>query len=415
MRDDLDNEIRKYKLDALLLLFADKSREMFYAGKAFEKVRLTPAFEQILPVWGLAELSYRAIRNSNDYRAHDPKSADVLKLNNLLAKVTDEKAGCSLSGGDEDQAKATVFVGLPQTQMWWQDMARNRAGIVYHFLRQFLLLAEMPKSFPELKSPDVDLKKITGFGIEDFSRLLFSCYVWILSAPSSEISMLKNVDKKITDYCPIVTMSNINKCIGYFTGDYRYYRNDSHLNNPLFFRPIIQTDTKRLIVSNTFLLAKKFYEGIYWIIRDKYMTGNSQSFVNACGRYYEKYIETLLAYYLKPETYRKISDAEGGADWIIDTGKYCIIVEQKSSLMSIRLKAEYPPIKEIREYLKSFNEACAQLRKTGKNLTQEKRSVIKLILHSEKLYFKEPFFKPQLLKLSGNHTDRLKRYYLIDT
>jgi hypothetical protein len=420
-RDELEVELRKHKLDSLLLLIADKSREMFNKGESLETITwnrriggLTESFNQLMLIWGLADLSYRAIKCSNDYRAQESKLDDLFKLNNLLAKVTDQEAGRRSSIKITEQAKVDIFVGLPQTQFWWQDIARNRAGIVYHFLRYYLLLREMPNYFPDLKHPDKDLQEITGFGIDDFSKLLFACYALLLTAPSSEFSII-NVDVKVTQKNPVVTSDNIKKCLSFFTADYLYYRQETHPNNPLFFRPVIQTQSKRLIVANAFLFIKKFYEGIYWIIRDKYMQNNSQDFTNAFGHYYEKYIESLLSYYLKPGVFQKIGNDKGGADWIVYTDKYRLIIEQKSSLMSVKLKKEYPSLEELDKYLVNFNKACAQLRKTNNAIKENNRITVNLILHFEKLYFKEAFVKKELLKLGGNDFDQLRNYYLIDT
>lgn len=420
-RDELELELRKYKLDSLLSLIAEKSRVMFNEGQSFQTVTwnrrigsFTESFNQLMPIWGLAELSYRAIKCSNDYRAQEPRLDDLYKLNNLLAKVTDQEAARKSSDKITEQARVNIFVGLSQTQFWWQDIARNRAGIVYHFLRYYLLLREMPNYFPGLKHPDKDLKEITGFSIDDFSKLLFACYALLLTAPTPEFTII-NVEAEVTQKNPLITSDNIKKCLSFFVADYSYYRQATHLNNPLFFRPVIQTETKRLIVANAFLLIKKFYEGIYWIIRDKYMKDNLQDFTNAFGYYYEKYIESLLSYYLKPGVFQKIGDNEGGADWIIYTDRYRLIIEQKSSLMSVKLKKEYPSVEEIDKYLVNFNEACAQLRKTNNTLKEKNRVTVNLILHFEKLYFKEAFVKKELLKLGGNDSDQLKNYYLIDT
>ena len=84
-------------------------------------------------IWGLAELSYRVIKNSNDYRSKEPNIEDLFKLNNLLAKVTDEEVGRKSSGKITEQTRANIFIGLPETQMWWQEIVKIRTGIIYNF------------------------------------------------------------------------------------------------------------------------------------------------------------------------------------------------------------------------------------------------------------------------------------------
>ena len=78
----------------------------------------------------------------------------------------------------------------------------------------------------------------------------------------------------------------------------------------ILIKPIIKTSTDQLVISNAFIWAEKFYEGIYWLIRDKYMQVKSQDFVNRFGEYYEKYIEELLGFYFKSGQYEKVKPEE---------------------------------------------------------------------------------------------------------
>jgi len=418
-KNELDLELKKYKLDSLLLLIAEETRKMYRDGDWKRDVHwarkiggYTQTFDQLMPIWGLVELSHRAIKNSNDHRAKEAKIEDLYKMNNLLAKVHDQEAKRKSSKKINDQARADIFIGLSQTQFWWQDIVRNRRGVIYNFLRHYLLLNEIPKDFPEFRHPNQDLMEITGFGIEDFSKVLFACYAWLLGTSAPDISLLKNIHEDVKRKNPIVTLDNIKKCLNHFTEDYSYYRRN-HVNNPIFFRPVIKTQTNRLIIANAFIWVKKIYEGIFWIIRDHYMKKPSQDFTNAFGYYYEKYIELLLTYYLKKDVFCRINEKRK-ADWLIYTDKYALIIEQKSSLMSVKLKKEYPAIDQFDEYISIFNKACSQLDNTDKSLKEKKRVTIKLILHFEKLFFKESFIKKRLC-LPGKDSEELKRYYLIDT
>jgi hypothetical protein len=417
--NELDRELKKFKLDSLLLLIADETKNIYMDGgwkKDVHWIRevggYTQTFDQVMPIWGLAELSYCAIKNSNDHRSQEPNIEVLYRLNNLLAKETSEKSRGNASRKIDDQAKADIFLGLSQTQFWWQDIVRNRRGIIYNFLRYYLLLNEIPKHFPDFTHPDDDIMEVTGFSIIDFSKLLFACYAWLCGTSSSDINILKNIHEDVRKRNPIITLDNINKCISYFTERYGYYR-QGHINNPIFFKPIIKTQTNKLIIANAFIWAKKLYEGIFWILREHYLQKSSRDFTSAFGYYYEKYIEMLFEYYLKRDMFHRINE-EGKADWFIYTDKYTLIVEQKSSLMSVGLKKEYPPIEQFDEYLAIFKKACTQLDNTDKSLGKKKSITIKLILHFEKLFFKEPFMKKRL-QLSDKNTGKLKRYYLIDT
>jgi len=419
-KDKLDLTIKKYKLDNLLLLIADKSREMYLGGKSFETIdwyRKIGGFDQklsqLMPIWGLAELSFRAICNSNDHRSREANFQDLCALNNLLAEVTDKKAGGNISYTSSGGAGTAMLLGLSQTQFWWQEIAKNRNSVVYSFLRYYLLLYKIPNYFSQFKHPDKDLFEITGFNIPDFSKLLFVLYAWTATTPTSEISLLKDIAPEITEKNPIVTLENIARGMQFFVGDYDYYRS-GHVYNPLFFRPIVKTQTGRLIVSNTFIIVRKFYEGIYWLIRDKYRAIDSRDFTSAFGYYYERYINEILEFYLKPGTFRKI-DQEGKADWIIESDKYTLIIEQKSSMMSIELKKQYPSIEKMDEYLQNFLKARKQLQNTVVDAKDKNKEIIKLILHFEIMHFKESLIKKELIRLEGSKQEDFRNCYLIDT
>ncbi|GEM_PF-2289474 len=414
--DTLDQELRKYCLNSLLTLIAESSKKLYRNGESCETViwkrrlgGLLEEFKQLMPIWGLAELSYRAIINSNDHRSLDPKLDDLYKLNNFLAEATDK----AVPRNTVDDARLPIFVGLPQTQLWWQEIVRNRASIVYDFLRYYLLLNEMPKHFPQLPQPNDDLLKITGFGIEDFSKLLFSSYAWLYSSATTDINLMK-VDNEVTKSNPVITLDNMKKCLSFFSEDYAYFRESTHANNPLFFRPIIKTQSSQLIISNMFIWVKMLYEGIYWLIRDEYRKKGSTDFTSAFGQYYEKYVESFLHHYLKPADFQRINEP-GKADWLIFTNKYVLIVEQKSALMSVALKKPYPEAEQFGEYLKIFNKARAQLFNTDASLKKDRKASIKLILHFETMYFKEAFIKAELVRMNGGDKNLLKHYFLVDT
>lgn len=418
-KDELNLELRRYKLDDLLLILAKRSQDMYMKGEAIQETRFSKKiggrvlFSEpiLLPAWGLAELSWRAINSSNDCRSCIAKPDDIVKLNNLLAKVSDEKGKGTHDSKSPEEIRFHIFHGLSQTQFWWQNLVRTRRTLVYDFLRYYLMLNEMPKYFPKLKQPNEDLLEITGFTIEDFSKLLFASYAWATTI-GPEVDFEKYpIDKELTERNPLITRENLTKCIGFFAETYDYYRQDTHIYNPIFFKPIVETQTKRFIITNTFIWARKFYEGIYWLVRDKYRVQDDRFFTAAFGKYYEKYIEELLKYYLKPGEFKRIIDG-GNADWLIYTDKYLLIVEQKSSLMSIGLKTEYPSVEKLEEYMGNFGKACIQLENTREAVKHDKRMKVNLILHFEKLYFRDAAFKKMVERLCGVS---LKGYYFIDT
>jgi hypothetical protein len=417
--NELEKEIRKYKLDSLLLLLAESSRDLYLKHAFMEEVEwkrlvggFLQIFKQLLPVWGLADLSYIAIQHSNDYRSLSPTNEDIYKLNNIRAGVSNETAKEKIDAISKEDRKTHILFGLSQKQFWYQEIIRGR-NIYYNFLRYYILLSEMPKFFPDHKHPNDDLFEITGFDIKSFSQLLIAGWAYnITVSPLLKIEIADDLKKSI----PIMTETNLQKCIDVFSADYRYYRKPNFPNNPLFFKPIIKTDTNKLIISNSFIWARKVYEGIYWIIRDKYMRQNSQSFINNFGKYYERYIQEVLAYYLRQEQYEKIETAKNKkADWLIYTENYILVVEQKSCLMTIALKEEYPSLRKLDDYLKNFKEAYLQIAETIKDINEPGKQIIKLILHFEKFYMGEAIIKERVNQLCKTHLADLSNYFFIDT
>lgn len=419
--NELERKIRRYKLDELLFLLAKQSREMFQNNiyiKYIEWKRslghgLSQKVQQPLPAWGLADLSYLAIKHSNDYRQVNPTEKDVYNLNNILAGITSDEAKREMEKVNEEDIRAHILFGLPQEQFWYQDIIRG-GELRYKFLRYYILLYEIPKFFPDIKKPDDDLIEITGFDIKTFSQLLVVGYSHNVNvSPIIDTKIAKDLTEKIPD----ITESNMKKCLDIFTADYKYYRNPNFQNNPLFFKPIVRTGTNKLIVQDSFIWAKKFPEGIYWIIRDKYSKEDSNTFITNFGKYYERYVEQILGYYLAPNQYEKIQEVKDGkrADWLVYTRKYILVIEQKSCLMTIALKKKYPSLTLLNKYLENFKNAYLQIADSVKTLGKVEEKIIKLVLHFEEFYVGETIIKEKVNQLCKGEINDLTNYYFIDT
>lgn len=418
--NELEKEIRKYKLDELLFLLAELSRELYLSNNFMKEVEWNRyfgdslfGFKQWLPAWSLADLSWLAIQHSNDYRSLNPTVNDIYKLNNLLAGIGDKIAERRRDEIANEDMKTHILLGLSQKQFWYQEIIRG-GNLYYNFLRYYILLYEIPQHFPAHKSPNEDLIEETGLDIKSFSQLLMA--VWAFNINISSLIRV-NISDELKEVIPILTEANLQKCIDTFSADYKYYRKPGYPNNPLFFKPIIKTNTGKVIVSNSFIWAKKIYEGIYWLIRDKYLQQKSQTFVNNFGEYYERYIHGILAFYLKPERYEKIEKTNDNkkADWVIYTEKYVLVVEQKSCLMTIALKEEYPSLHKLDDYLENFKEAYVQITETVKTINTSGKQIIKLVLHFEKFYLGEALIKERMHQLYKNDFNDMTNYFFIDT
>jgi hypothetical protein len=266
---------------------------------------------------------------------------------------------------------------------------------------------------PKHRLPNEDLIEVTGFNINNFLKLMMVGYAYLRINSLVKIDISDELKEKL----PVVTEENIAKCLTLFAGDYSFYRNTQFPNNPLYLKPLIKTGRGKLIISNAFIWTKKLYEGAYWLIRDKYQKIGSQYFINKFGEYYEQYIEEVLKYYLKDQQFNKIHEGnKKKADWIIKTKNYLLIVEQKSSLMTIALKEEFPPLELLDEYLeRNFMEAYTQLEETEKEIGHTDKRVLKFILHFERFYMGEAIIKERIKHIFKDNTGDMIDYFFIET
>lgn len=420
--NELERTIKQYKLDELLLLLAKQSREMYLSSNYKNKLEykrllggVSQKVTQELFAWDLADLSNLAIKHSSDLMVVSPAENDVYNLNMILVDATNDEAKRKLKENRQEDILTHILLGLSQKQFWYQDMAMNSGrNDYYNFLRYYVLLYEMPKFFPETKSPNDDLVEITGFDIKSFSQLLL--VGWSHNKSKSPVIGMK-VTTDLTRKIPVITEPNMRKCLDFFTADYNFYRQSDFPNNPLFLRPIVRTSTNKLIVQDTFMWARKFYEGIYWIIRNKYCENDSRDFTSNFGEYYERYVEELLGYYLDIDSFEKVrkDKNEKRADWLVHTEKYILVIEQKSCLMQIALKKEYPSILALDKYLGEFKKAFLQIAGTIETVGKTKKQIIKLVLHFETFYVGEAIIKERVTLLCKDEVNDLSNYFLIDT
>jgi hypothetical protein len=415
----LIREIRKFKLDDLLLSIGNVSRDVFSSKDAVKEIiwkkedgQFIQIQKQLIPAWALSNLAYIAILYSNDNRSNIATPIDIYKMVNLLARIEDDLAEKKLKTMTSEDIYIHIVVGLPQQQFWYQRLGID---IQERLVRFYILLGKIPSHyFPDHRSPEHVLKEKTGFNFEQFFQILFAIWTHsIVISPLININVADDLSKRV----PIITNSNLNKCLSYFLENYDYYRTRGHASNPLFFKPLVRTSTNKIIAPNVFLLGRIIYEGAYWILRDYYKQLNSNEFINNFGLYYEKYIENVLNFYLKPDQFKNIPAhlKRKRADWIIYGSEYTIIVEQKSSLMSVSLKQEYPSTEKLDKYLENYIEAYVQIDETINDLDYTDRTkIVKLILHFEILYLSETF-RERVQECLKNKIEDLSNFFFIAT
>ncbi|MEW6536394.1 MAG: hypothetical protein AB1454_12350 [Candidatus Auribacterota bacterium] len=420
--DNFIAKIRKFKLDDLLYVLAEMSRKIYinkmndptsppFSTRLINKGFYYAESNRITP-WQLAKLSYLGILHSNDHRSTIPTETDIFSLNEILLKEDNEIYTINREEylNNPDDLKLMLWHWLTQEQVLFQD-GTTGLELKYNFLRYYVIINKMSRSLILRHNfdPIDELKRLTGFTIDEFSNLSWSLliYGWLCQSKVN----FNQFDALITQHIPVVTPSNLYKISENFSTDYNYYR-EKHRNNPLITKPIVITQNNELIIANTYLFAIKVCENIYWLLKEHH----SNKFGSLFGYYYENYIREVLAFYLTIGQFEKIRDTDGTqADWKIESNEFVLLIEQKSAIMTIGLKRFYADYGTLVNYFNNhfIAKGFPQLKKTAENLEkQTTKPIIKLLLHFEKMYMKDYSIKPYIQKVLGWDT---KRYYFIDT
>ncbi|HAN09789.1 MAG TPA: hypothetical protein DCP90_04160 [Clostridiales bacterium] len=389
--------IKKFKLDELLLKIADITRNMYKNNQSvieqhfkWHMGQYTNDCYQLITPWGLAEISYQAIINSNDYR-HERLNDDndIINLYNLYSEFNENVDAQTLESIDEEKT-LILLLQMAQEQFWYQ----TPQAIVERFNRDYEIIKNMDSRLDTSMNLDEKFKEITGFNIDEYVKL--GLVTFGIAFSQSDISDVM-VDDKLLNKIPIATKENINKYIANYTCTYKEVREAIDLGKQaLLIKPIISTSGGKLIISNMFNMSKIFSECVYWTLREYYRVSNSHDFVIHFGTCFEKYCESLFEYYMESDRYTKIEELnleDKQADWIVDFEDYIMIIEQKSALININSKKFLGDYEGIYTYIdRNLVKAYKQLKTTDDNVkSRYNKPIIKVVLTYENLFIPEQY------------------------
>ncbi|WP_319201363.1 hypothetical protein [uncultured Ilyobacter sp.] len=393
---NIEKELKKFNLQELLYLISEETREMiskedFKKDIFYYSRKKIPKKTWVLP-WNLLKLSFLAIKQSNDYRSTIPKEKDVYRLatyfNNNDKNLFENPQFKKLKYDDEKLL--IILFGLSQEQFGYQLCHKNYEG----FIRSIILLNIIPKEINSKLNLNEVLKEEVGFNIDSFNELLYILVGFsFIRTDFNNIKIKNDVTKRL----PSVTEENFKRIINYYTINYSEIRNNSLGTHNFSGKPIIKTDKNKLIISNHFMMSNLLSYGLYWVIRNHYRVKGTQEFTDEFGRYFESYAEKLFKHYLPNNMYEKIPERENMEmpDWKIETEKYILLLEQKSTLAPIKVKGMSPDINGLRDYMKKFLKAIKQL-DSGEKVYENGKQTIKIIVHFETLYVSELLKEPLL-------------------
>lgn len=412
----LFSTLAKYRLNELLVQIANIAREMAQNNEPtreivvkVKKAGSVETHEIIMSAWGLLDLCYLAIRNTSDSAPYSP-TADILNEIYFEYIEYDGEISSAAIPENSDLEKLYLYLfGLAQKSFWFQEYYRIR--------EQFNREIELLEVIPAQVGTRIDINKIvlerTGYSIKSFRKLLLALFGMGLSNPKlDEIS----IDDGLIRYDPNLTKSNLKKVIELYSADYEEYCKSQLKQMFLYLKPIVRTSTREHIVVSQYLLAKKIADGPFWILRDYFVEkgkDESRNFTTEFGRYFEKYVENLLSHYLLPASFFKVPEEpkEKRADWIINTSRFQIIVEQKSSLMSIMLRDTAITKEQLEGYLAGLRTGLYQLRATAEAYKENGKIQVKLLLHYDLLFMAENILKDLILKIPP--ADLSSDYYFV--
>lgn len=270
-----------------------------------------------------------------------------------------------------------------------QKKFQNPFGYIDTFVREKYILDVISKKTHPLNKYGLDIQKEfyeeTGYSTEDYATLLF--LLWCYFTRCKVSSTLTKEIIEIND--PLFRIENIRNIVQRYSTTIDELKSSQFKRQWLYSKPFVKIENE-YIASNPFLLLSLFSNCLYWVIRNVYLEKKSQQFINAFGAYFEIYVEEVLGNCLSQDQYQKIQESkkEKRADWILEMGKFTIIIEQKSAISALEAKQNHPDLELMKKYMKNnWGEAIKQLHST--QVSKGLKECIKIILVYEDYYKSE--------------------------
>ncbi len=416
-QDNFFQNLKKYQLTDLLLQIGNLSRKLFNANKSVEIIPINYLNGQFIrkgkttiTAWWLVDIAYYAIIHTNDFALVKPNYRSLISICNDYVNFDEKRSELKFGHNPTFDDVTNYLLGLSEKTFWYQELGKIREK----FNRDFELLQVIPKQIKIKTDIENIILSTTGFSSNTFRKLLFAIFaVSRIKTDITNISLSKDL-KKIS---PELTTENLLKVIDMFSADYNVYRTSNLGENQFIAKPIVKTLHSRYIAISTFLLARKIHDGLFWKIRDYYYSAEDkikQTFTNDFGEIFEKYVKNLFSRYLSSKQYQRIPpDSKKRADWVFKSDKFTVLVEQKSTIMSLLLKTPYFDSETLKEYLNRLAESIIQLDKTESIYKEKNKITIKLVLLYEDLVMAENILREKLISKVKDKINNDKNYYLI--
>ena len=418
--------LKKFILEDLLIAIGNVSRNLFNENNPFYNVPVelrTPTYSALgidvttkkgnvsVSAWSLLEIAYYAITQTHDFADKSPTFLDIVKICNEYISFENSQSKKVYEQSDSRKRVFFDLFGMAQKEFWFQNP--------YSLLLQFNRDVEMLQVLPAQIGSDVDFNKvffdITGFEMKNFRLILL--IIVSMGQKSADLGVF-NIDDSLQKGNPNLTKENIYAVIRSLSADYDVYRKSTLYQQHFYSKPFVHTSRGKYILVNQYLAVKKLSDGVFWILRDYYAQKDkteSRKFTDLFGRLFEQYVENLLAFYLRDDQYERIPEAqERRADWRIESPSYQIVLEQKSSLLSVLLKDIHADINKYDEYLERLKKGTKQLIRTAEAYATPEKKTTKFLLLYDQLYLSENILKDQLVDYTKMEGQEAKGFFVIN-
>lgn len=317
----------------------------------------------------LCQLAGICVTHGNNHRS---KAVDNDVVEDLLdgfhnvwpPELEDE----SSEGGWQRVLSRTVYQQMP-----YQESPRQ------HLTRSLCLLGNDPR-FGEPVFEDTRWETILGVPLEDFLRIAFIMYAAAIHNPggiSRRTLLAENVRPAFEPVGVDRSLQVVDKWLARpadeLAGMGRMMNRDPvdlWRFNPFYEWPIaILADDTYVIPSPMGVLQRLGPQGLYFVARDGVGADEDpkafQTFTNALGTRFERYVGEQLRYISHADIYSEIEyeDGQKSVDYIIDTPELLVLVEAKSAAPDIATRSGiFPQRGDIK---RKIERACEQITKSA--------------------------------------------------
>lgn len=343
--EDIYNHVKRYRLHSALADIGVVSHKIFRRDPTIQNI-----FPTVVNEWQLAFIAKALILNSNDHRAKNFQDKGMFDTANIYNNLWDPAVDVSETEELEvrQQALNGLLLRIGNQQFPFQ------IGVRHLIPRCLYLFDEIPKS---LKTPKLDISaeinKIYGMTVKEILIVGFSIF-----AKSDEgyfnPEHLTGTDSE--DLKKWLTTERVDKLVSIATIDYyalrelfKKYDTEKGLEqfsfNPLRTYPLVKTQIAGIVIPIPRFVMERFTSGIYFTLMDAFKaSGKENMFLEFFGKeLFEKYVGILLKQKYGPNqlleewVYGKTKSKT--PDWIIIEGDSAILIECKTSGISLEAKS----------------------------------------------------------------------------